>query len=241
LYLLLNFTCLYLAAQCLPAGIGETGPLRITDPEQDAAGSWRSVQFPTLLFGLTGGLVYALAPQASGTTFTWNGFMAAVIIGATVRVSVAVFSASRIAIREVKPTLYVLAGALCASFDGAGGNCNRLDIAAHGPESYAPVAFIAGGGPCGHGRKPTLGPDHTPDAVRVTPLDGKRDIAARTRGDDGKRTGWRGGQGVCLRGAAGKRGFALRRQCAAVLFFQHRETDFDAAFIRSTFRTEGKK
>ena len=116
LYLLLNFACLYLAAQCLPVGLGENGPERSTDPEHDAAGSWRSVQFQTLLFGLTGGLVYALAPQASGTTFTWNGFLAAVIIGATVRVSVAVFSASRIAIREVKPTLYILAGALCASW-----------------------------------------------------------------------------------------------------------------------------
>jgi signal transduction histidine kinase/response regulator RpfG family c-di-GMP phosphodiesterase len=42
--------------------------------------------------------------------------MAALIIGATVRVSVAVFSASRIAVREVKPTLYVLAGSLVASW-----------------------------------------------------------------------------------------------------------------------------
>ncbi|HKW12949.1 MAG TPA: HD domain-containing phosphohydrolase [Candidatus Krumholzibacteria bacterium] len=116
LYLLLNFGCLYLAAQCLPAGISETGPMRIADPEHEGLGSWRSVQFQTLLFGLTGGLIYALAPQASGTTFTWNGFLAAVLIGATVRVCVAVFSASRIAVREVKPTLYILAGSLCASW-----------------------------------------------------------------------------------------------------------------------------
>jgi signal transduction histidine kinase/response regulator RpfG family c-di-GMP phosphodiesterase len=116
LYLLLNFACLYLAAQCLPVGLAETGPVRPFDSDADSAGSWRSVQFQTLLFGLTGGLVYALAPQASGTTFTWNGFMTALIVGATVRVSVAVFSASRIAVREVKPTLYVLAGSLCASW-----------------------------------------------------------------------------------------------------------------------------
>jgi len=117
LYLLLNLACLYLAAQCLPVGVDDSGAPRLTSrDEPESAGRWRSVQFQTLLFGLTGGLVYALAPQASGTTFTWNGFLTAVIIGATVRVSVALFSATGLAVREVKPTLYVLAGALCASW-----------------------------------------------------------------------------------------------------------------------------
>ncbi len=117
LYLLLNLACLYLAAQCLPIGIDETGAPRLLGrDEADSAGSWRSVQFQTLLFGLTGGLVYALAPQASGTAFTWNGFLASLIIGATVRVCVALFSATGMAVREVRPTLYVLAGALCASW-----------------------------------------------------------------------------------------------------------------------------
>ncbi|HXS09932.1 MAG TPA: HD domain-containing phosphohydrolase [Candidatus Krumholzibacteria bacterium] len=117
LYLLLNFACLYLAAQCLPIGIDDSGAPRLAGrDESESAASWRSVQFQTLLFGLTGGLVYALAPQASGTTFTWNGFLAAVIIGATVRVSVALFSATGLAVREVRPTLYILSGALCASW-----------------------------------------------------------------------------------------------------------------------------
>ena len=121
LYLLLNLACLYLAAQCLPTGIDEM-KLRLgaqpapPEPENEGAQAWRAVQFQTVLFGLTGGLVYALAPQASETLFTWSGFLTAVILGATVRVSVAMFSASRHAAREVKPTLYVLAGSLCASW-----------------------------------------------------------------------------------------------------------------------------
>ena len=120
LYLLLNLACLYLSAQCLPVGFDEHGPIRTPssgkDADADTAVAWRSVQFQTLLFGLTGGLVYALAPQASGTAFTWNGFLTALILGATVRVSVAMFSATRSAVPEVRPTLYVLAGSLCASW-----------------------------------------------------------------------------------------------------------------------------
>lgn len=113
LYLLLNLACLYLAVQCLPLGIEETVA---RDAASDRLTSWRSVQFQTLLFGLTGGLIYALAPQASGTVFTWNGFLTSVIVGATVRVSVALFSAARVAARDVKPALNVLVGALCASW-----------------------------------------------------------------------------------------------------------------------------
>jgi signal transduction histidine kinase/response regulator RpfG family c-di-GMP phosphodiesterase len=117
LYLLLNLACLYLAAQCLPVGLDESGVSpALSHDESERADSWRSVQFQTLLFGLTGGLVYALAPQASGTAFTWNGFLTSVVIGATVRVSVALFSATRPAAREVRPTLYLLAGALCLSW-----------------------------------------------------------------------------------------------------------------------------
>src|SRR5678810_264157 len=91
--------------RCLPIGIDDSGAPRLAGrDESESAASWRSVQFQTLLFGLTGGLVYALAPQASGTTFTWNGFLAAVIIGATVRVSVALFSATGLAARMVVPS-----------------------------------------------------------------------------------------------------------------------------------------
>jgi hypothetical protein len=121
LYLLLNLACLYLIAQCLPAGIEEMKAVRSSvpagapDAESDTAAAWRAVQFQTLLFGLTGGLVYALAPQA-GPGFDWRGFLTAIVVGATVRVSVAMFSATRSAAHEVKPTLYALAGSLCASW-----------------------------------------------------------------------------------------------------------------------------
>src|SRR5262249_51857318 len=147
LYLLFNFASLYLAAQCLPAGISEAGPIRAFDPDNEGSGNWRSVQFQTLLFGLTGGLMYALAPQASGTTFSWNGFMAALIIGATVRVSVAVFSASRVAVREVKPTLYLLAGALVASWlcvvaAGTFGNSSYLLKAAQAMDILALISGL---------------------------------------------------------------------------------------------------
>ena len=120
LYLLLNLACLYLAVQCLPTGIEEAKMFRsggaAPETDTDATTSFRAVQFQTLVFGLTGGLIYALAPQASVTTFSWMGFLTALILGATVRVSVAMFSAASPASREVKPTLYVLAGSLCASW-----------------------------------------------------------------------------------------------------------------------------
>lgn len=115
LYLLLNLACVYLFAQCLPVGI-EIMRMSAADSEADRTSAWRGVQFQTLIFGLVAGLVYALAPQASGATFRWGGFLTTVVVGATVRVSVALFSAARPAAREVKPTLYVLAGALCASW-----------------------------------------------------------------------------------------------------------------------------
>jgi signal transduction histidine kinase/response regulator RpfG family c-di-GMP phosphodiesterase len=117
LYLLLNLACMYLAAQCLPTGIDDTKTrAQGGDTDIDTGSSWRAVQFQTLLFGLTGGLVFALAPQASGAAFTWSGFLIAVIVGATVRVSVAIFSAASRTRVEVKPALYVLAGSLCASW-----------------------------------------------------------------------------------------------------------------------------
>jgi signal transduction histidine kinase/response regulator RpfG family c-di-GMP phosphodiesterase len=128
LYLLLNFTCLYLAAQCLPVGLlelcsrSQASPSdEESDPDASGAGPrhgerWRAIQYQTAVYGLTGGLLYAVVPQASSVNFTWLGFLTALVIGATVRMSVALFTAARGATREVQPVLYVLASALSASW-----------------------------------------------------------------------------------------------------------------------------
>jgi hypothetical protein len=137
LYLLLNFVCLYLAAQSLPGGLADiAAAMKRPGPapaerdagaaaEADEAGpagrgaaadNWRAVQYQTALFGLTGGLVYAVVPQASAVAFTWTGFLTAVLLGATVRITGALFSAAREATRDVRPAVFVMAGALSASW-----------------------------------------------------------------------------------------------------------------------------
>ncbi|HET6347660.1 MAG TPA: HD domain-containing phosphohydrolase [Candidatus Krumholzibacteria bacterium] len=147
LYLLLNLVCLYLTAQCLPPAFEDNNPARLAEAEPESVRSWRTIQFQTLLFGLTGGLVYALVPQASGATFKWTGFLIALIIGATVRVSVAIFSSSRLAPREVKPSLYVLAGSLCASWllvVAAGTVADGSAFSLRAAQAMDIVALIAG-------------------------------------------------------------------------------------------------
>ncbi len=126
LYLLLNFTCFFLAARCLPIGIQEAQSARDdAAPAHDeleekphrgiADAEWRAVKYQTALFGLTGGLIYVVVPQAS-PGFSILGFLGAIVLGATVRVSGALFSASRTAIAEVRPVLFVLVASLVTSW-----------------------------------------------------------------------------------------------------------------------------
>ena len=144
LYILLNFTSLYLAARCLPVGIFET---RSENPEASPAdelsespsprgiadSEWRAVKYQTAVFGLTAGLVYVVVPQASHHGFSVMGFLSAIMLGATVRVCGALFSASRNSIAEVRPVLFVLVGALVTSW---------LLIVAAGPTSGATTALL---------------------------------------------------------------------------------------------------
>ncbi len=127
LYILLNFTCLYLAARCLPVGIHETRrPANEPPPVDDgdeapsprglADADWRAVKYQTAVFGLTAGLVYVVVPQASSIGFSVLGFLGAILLGATVRVCGALFSASRNAIMEVRPVLFVLVASLVTSW-----------------------------------------------------------------------------------------------------------------------------
>jgi len=124
LYVIMNLACLYLAAQCLPTGVEDleannAAPVDADDhdsPQAKQREVWRSTKYQTIVFALTGGLVYAVVPQASGATFTWVGFMTAMALGATVRVSVSLFSTARIAVGEVKPPLLLLAAGLTLSW-----------------------------------------------------------------------------------------------------------------------------
>jgi signal transduction histidine kinase/putative methionine-R-sulfoxide reductase with GAF domain len=127
LYILLNFASMYLAARCLPIGIQETRSVKDAAPAGDdgseapshrglADADWRAVKYQTAVFGLTAGLVYVVVPQASHTAFSVLGFLGAIVLGATVRVAGALFSASRNAISEVRPVLFVLVGSLVTSW-----------------------------------------------------------------------------------------------------------------------------
>ncbi len=124
LYLLLNFACLYLSARCLPLRIREVhAAVAAGDDVADAPSQrsladaeWRAVKYQTAVFGLTAALIYVVVPQASQAAFSIIGFLGAVIVGATVRVNGALFSAARNAIAEVRPVLFVLVTALTVSW-----------------------------------------------------------------------------------------------------------------------------
>jgi signal transduction histidine kinase/putative methionine-R-sulfoxide reductase with GAF domain len=143
LFILLNFACLYLAARCLPVGIAETRPvIGAVAMEESAEPSshrglpdveWRTVKYQTLIFGLTAGLAYVVVPQASSGGVTLLGMLGAVALGATVRVSGALFSASRHAIAEVRMVLFVLVASLVASW---------LLVVAAGTTSGTPAAML---------------------------------------------------------------------------------------------------
>ena len=123
LYLLLNFVSLYLAARCMPAGIRETradsaeGGKHADDAvvAHDEA-EWRAVKYQTAVFGLAAALVYVVVPHSSWGGFSALGFMGAILLGATIRVSGALFISARTAIKEVRPVLLMFVSALVVSW-----------------------------------------------------------------------------------------------------------------------------
>ncbi|HEU4929393.1 MAG TPA: ATP-binding protein, partial [Candidatus Krumholzibacteria bacterium] len=125
LYVLLNFVSLYLAARCMPAGIrdargGLAAGQESTEDASAGAGleeaQWRAVKYQTAVFGLAAGLVYVVVPHASWGGFSALGFMSAVLLGATIRVSGALVMAARTAITEVRPVLLMFVAALVSSW-----------------------------------------------------------------------------------------------------------------------------
>ena len=124
LYLLLNFVSLYLAARCMPAGIHDTraasaeGAKSAADDAHLAweEAEWRAVKYQTAVFGLAAGLVYVVVPHDSWGGFSALGFIGAILLGATIRVSGALFITARTAIAEVRPVLLMFVGALVVSW-----------------------------------------------------------------------------------------------------------------------------
>jgi signal transduction histidine kinase/response regulator RpfG family c-di-GMP phosphodiesterase len=129
LFVLMNLVCLYLAAECLPrdldaerarkrapAGTQARAEDEEAPPVRSRYDEWRSARYQALVFGLLGGLAYAIVPQAGGVKFTWLGVLAAIALGATVRVSGALFLVARSAGREVRSALFVFTTALTASW-----------------------------------------------------------------------------------------------------------------------------
>ncbi len=124
LYLLLNFASMYLAARCLPVGVherrvnvGDTDEAPETaSPRGIGDAEWRTVKYQTAVFGLAAGIIYVVVPQINHAGFSVLGFLGAIVLGATVRVCSALFTASRHAIPEVRPVLFLLVGSLVTSW-----------------------------------------------------------------------------------------------------------------------------
>jgi signal transduction histidine kinase/putative methionine-R-sulfoxide reductase with GAF domain len=148
LYMLLNFVCLYLAARCLPSLCNTCPPAcdplagdeseptgkERADDAAEADTAWRAVRYQTAVFGLTAGLVYAVIPQAQAGGISMSGLATAILLGATVRVSGALIATARTAMREVRPVLYVLVGALTASW--------LMVVAAGATSGWGAAAFV---------------------------------------------------------------------------------------------------
>lgn len=124
LYVLLNFVSLYLAARCMPVGIrgarAAGGDRAKEHADENAAAqeevAWRAVKYQTAMFGLAAGLVYVVVPHSSWGGFSALGFLGAILLGATIRVSGALFMATRTTIAEVRPVLFLFVTALIASW-----------------------------------------------------------------------------------------------------------------------------
>jgi len=125
-YVALNFICLYLAALCLPSFLDRTGkvateilrPAHALDPLREELDSqeMRSLNFQTAVFGIAGAVVYLIVPAAGGFDFTLGGFMGAVLLAATIRVNLFLFTRARHAPPELRQTLVALIASLTASW-----------------------------------------------------------------------------------------------------------------------------
>ncbi|MDH4038293.1 MAG: ATP-binding protein [Candidatus Krumholzibacteria bacterium] len=150
LYVLLNFLCLYLAARSMPTvcdfcpnamEMGEDGAKQEharerEEVEAEARAQWRAVKYQAAVFGLTAGLIYAVVPQVQSGRITFLGLITAVLLGATVRVSGAMVSTARTAMREVRPVMFLLVGSLTVSW--------LLVVAAGMSSGHSAVVFLRG-------------------------------------------------------------------------------------------------
>ncbi len=124
-YVLLNFLCLYLLASCMPVRRKDAQAVAKDESEdrdpgettraRDAADAqWRAVRYQTVVFGLTGGLIYSVVPHSGETVLA--DLVCAVLLGATVRVSAALVSSAAGCLRDVRPAAVLLVGSLIASW-----------------------------------------------------------------------------------------------------------------------------
>jgi signal transduction histidine kinase/putative methionine-R-sulfoxide reductase with GAF domain len=125
-YVALNFICLYLAAVSMPSYLNHTntgasggarpvsglGPLREELDSQEI----RSLNFQAAVFGIGGAVVYLIVPAAGGFDFTLGGFTGAVLLAATIRVNLFLFTQARHAVPELRQTLVALVASLTASW-----------------------------------------------------------------------------------------------------------------------------
>ncbi|MDH3198549.1 MAG: ATP-binding protein [Candidatus Krumholzibacteria bacterium] len=125
-YITLNFMCLYLAAVSMPSYLGQASagasddarPVRALSPLREELDSQeiRSLNFQAAVFGIAGAVVYLIVPAAGGFDFTLGGFAGAVLLAATIRVNLFLFTQARRAVPELRQTLVALVASLTASW-----------------------------------------------------------------------------------------------------------------------------
>ncbi len=121
LFMLLNFTCLYLAASCLTtvdedsddSGGENSGQ---TETNQRIRANFNTLRMQAVIYGLIGVSVYIAVPKPALLGFSMAGFTTAFLAGSTVRVIIQLGRFARRAEKDLRMALFALVGFLTASW-----------------------------------------------------------------------------------------------------------------------------
>jgi signal transduction histidine kinase/HD-GYP domain-containing protein (c-di-GMP phosphodiesterase class II) len=121
LFMLLNFSCLYLAANCVTTSETVSGDSVGDDSGQSKTnqrfrGNFNTLRMQAVLYGLIGILVYIAIPKPELAGFSVEGFTTVFLAGATVRVIIQLVRFVRQSEKDLKMALFALVGFLTASW-----------------------------------------------------------------------------------------------------------------------------
>jgi signal transduction histidine kinase/HD-GYP domain-containing protein (c-di-GMP phosphodiesterase class II) len=118
LFMLLNFICLYMAAQCLPATGSKppTGPNHGDDLDLDEDAYRRRFRTQTLLFAIAGAVIYLVMPKPGFAVYSLSWLATAALGAASIRVFLELFRVVRFVPRDLHLAMFAWIGFLSASF-----------------------------------------------------------------------------------------------------------------------------